>query len=155
MGPCGQRPTPTDGAGPSKIVASSHESRAGNARDRKGRRGRNGGMGDGKKRKQRKRLARRIPLSHCKHCNNSSSSNRALAMTHAASTGVVDNETFYDIGHRNVDFVDSPTLADLAVYDFLGSLFTGLKALGVAEFPKVLAVAEALARTRMWSPISK
>ena len=55
--------TPTDGARPSKSVASSHESRAGNARDRKGRRGRKGGMGDGKQRKQRKRLARRIPLS--------------------------------------------------------------------------------------------
>ena len=130
-------------------VASSHESRAGNARDRKGRRGRNGGMGDGKKRKQRKRLARLIPLSHCKHCNNcSSSSNSALAMTHAASTGTVDNETFYDIGHRNVDFVDSPTPADLAVYDFLESPFPGLKALGVelAEFSKVLAVAEAVAK---------
>ena len=48
VGPYGQRPTPTDGAGPSKSVASSHESRAGNARDRKGRRGRKGGMGDGK-----------------------------------------------------------------------------------------------------------
>ena len=69
-------------------------------------------------------------------------------MTHAASTGTVDNETFYDIGHRNVDFVDSPTLADLAVYDFLESPFTGLEALGVelAEFPKVLAVAEAVAK---------
>ena len=114
VGPYGQRPTPTDGARPSKSVASSHESRAGNARDRKGRRGRKGGMGDGKKRKQRKRLARRIPLSHCKHCNHcnhcsncrSSSSNSALAMTHTASTGTVDNETFHDIGHRNVDFMD-------------------------------------------------
>ena len=85
---------------------------------------------------------RRIPLSHCKHHNNSSSSNGALAMTDAASTGTVDNETFYDIGHRNVDFVDSPNPADLAVYDFLESPFARPKTLGVelAEFPKVLAV---------------
>ena len=124
VGPYGQRPTPTDGTRPSKSVASSHESHAGNVRDRKGCRGRKGGMGDGKKRKQRKRLARHIPLSHCKHCNHrnncSSSSNRALAMTHAASTGTVDNKTFF--------CVDGP--ADLAVYDFLGSPFTGRKALG-------------------------
>ena len=61
-------------------------------------------------------------------------------MTHTASTGTVDNETFF--------CVDGPTLADLAVYDFLESPFTGLKALGVelAEFPKVLAVAEAIAK---------
>ena len=41
-----------------------------------------------------------------------------------------------------------PTLANLAVYDFLESPFTGLKALGVelAEFHKVLAVAEAVAK---------
>ena len=35
VGPYGQRPTPADGARPSKSVASSHESRAGNARDRR------------------------------------------------------------------------------------------------------------------------
>ena len=88
VGPYGQRPTPTGRTRPSKSVASSHESRAGNTRDRKGCRERKGGMGDGKKRKQRKRLARRIPLSHCKHCNNCSnrsSSSSALAMTHAVS----------------------------------------------------------------------
>ena len=41
-----------------------------------------------------------------------------------------------------------PTLANLALYDFLESPFTGLKALGVelAEFPKVLAVAETVAK---------
>ena len=127
VGPYGQRPTLADGARPSKSVASSHESRAGNARDRKGRRGRKRGMGDGKQRKQRKRLARLFPLSHCKHCNHrnncsNSSSNSALAMTHAASTGTVDNKTFF--------CVDGPTLADLVVYDFLGSPFTGRKALG-------------------------
>ena len=43
-------------------------------------------------------------------------------MTHAASTGTVDNKTFL--------CVDGPTLADLVVYDFLGSPFTGRKALG-------------------------
>ena len=44
--------------------------------------------------------------------------------------------------------VDGPTLADLVVYDFLESPFPGLEALGVelAEFPKVLAVAEAVAK---------
>merc|ERR1712064_154284 len=44
--------------------------------------------------------------------------------------------------------VDGPTLADLAVYDFLESPFPGLKALGVelAAFPKVLAVAQAVAK---------
>ena len=120
MGPYGQRPTPTDGARPSKSVASSHECRAGNARDKKGRRGRKGIIGDEKKRKQRKRLTRCIPLSHCN--SSSSSSNSALAMTHAASTGTVDNKTFF--------CVDGSTLADLAVYDFLGSPFTGRKALG-------------------------
>ena len=34
VGPYGQRPTPTDGARPSKSVASSHESRAGHVRHR-------------------------------------------------------------------------------------------------------------------------
>ena len=38
MGPYGQRTAPADGVRPSKSVASSHESRAGNARDRTGRR---------------------------------------------------------------------------------------------------------------------
>ena len=43
---------------------------------------------------------------------------------------------------------EGPTLADLAVYDFLESPFPGLKALGVelAAFPKVLAVAQAVAK---------
>jgi glutathione S-transferase len=43
---------------------------------------------------------------------------------------------------------DGPTLADLAVYDFVESPFPGLKALGVelAAFPKVVAVAEAVAK---------
>ena len=46
-------------------------------------------------------------------------------MTHAASTGTVDNKIFF--------CVDGPTLADLAVYDFLGSPFTGRKALILSQ----------------------
>jgi glutathione S-transferase len=44
--------------------------------------------------------------------------------------------------------VDGPTLADLAVYNFLESPFPGLKALGVevTNFPKLIAVAEAVAK---------
>ena len=49
-----QRPTPTDGARPSKSVASSHESRAGSARDRMGRRGRKGETGAREKRREEK-----------------------------------------------------------------------------------------------------
>ena len=78
VGPYGQRPTLTDGARPSKSVASSHESHAGSARDRTDRRGRKGEMGardNGEKRKQH--LARCLPLSNhnsttfthvCEHC---------------------------------------------------------------------------------------
>ena len=79
--PHGKRTTLEDGARPSKSVASSHKSRAGNALDKKGLGGRKGEMGDGKQRKQR--LARRLQLSHCKHCNSntsSSSSDGALAV---------------------------------------------------------------------------
>ena len=75
VGPYGQWTSPADGERPSKSVASRHESRAGNARDRKGRRGRKGRMGDEKKRKQRKRLTRCIPLSHCNNNCNSTSNN--------------------------------------------------------------------------------
>ena len=36
-------------------------------------------------------------------------------MTHTAFTGTVDNETFYDISHRNVDSMDGVNkFADLA-----------------------------------------
>ena len=45
VGPYGQRPTPADGARPSKSVASSHEGSAKSTRDRTGRRGRKGDMG--------------------------------------------------------------------------------------------------------------
>ena len=78
MGPYGQRPTLTDGARPSKSVASSHESRAGNARDRKSRGERKGEMGvrdNGKKRKQ--------------HPGSSGSSNSAPAVTEEVHTGVL------------------------------------------------------------------
>ena len=57
------------------------------------------------------------------------------------------NTTFPTKKGPNVHDV-RPTLANLAVYDFLELPFAGLKALGVelAEFPKVLAVAEAVAK---------
>ena len=83
VGPYGQRPTPADGARPSKSVASSHESSARSARNRTGRRGRKGEMGardNGEKRKQH--TARCLPFpkqrkcdSHCNKCHHSSSSN--------------------------------------------------------------------------------
>ena len=63
--------------------------------------------------KRKQRLARRLPLSHCNHCNNRSSRRQQLQRqcacndAHGFHRGMVDNETFYDIGHRNVDFMDS------------------------------------------------
>ena len=71
VGPYGQWPTPADGARPSKSVASSHESRAGNAGDRTGRRERTGEMGardHGEKRKQY--TARRLPFPNSNNSNN-------------------------------------------------------------------------------------
>ena len=90
VGPYGQRPTLTDGARPSKSVASSHESRAGNARDRKSRGGRKGEMGardNGKKRKQH--LTRCLPLSHHNSPGSSGGSNSAPAVTEEVNTGVL------------------------------------------------------------------
>ena len=91
VGPKGQRPTLTDGARPSKSVASSHESRAGNARDRKSRGERKGEMGardNGKKRKQH--LTRCLPLSHHNNPGSSgSSSSSAAAVTEEVNTGVL------------------------------------------------------------------
>ena len=90
MGPYGQRPTSADGARPSKSVASSHESRAGNARDRKGRRERKGEMGGrehGEKRKQH--TARCLPLPNSNNPGSSGSSNSAPAVTEEANTAVL------------------------------------------------------------------
>ena len=109
VGPSQQRASPADGERPSKSVARGRKDRAGSARHGKGRRVRKGETGARENREKRKQLfARRLPLSHCNHCSSRSSncSDSALAMTHTASTGMVDNETFYDIGHRNVDFMD-------------------------------------------------
>ena len=84
---------------------------------RRVRKGETGARGNREKRKQH--LARRLPLSQCHHCNNRSSRSRncsdsTLAMMHTTSTGMVDNETFHDIGHRNVDFMDGVSeFADL------------------------------------------
>ena len=90
VGPYGQRPTLTDGARPSKSVASSHESRAGNARDRQSRRGRKGEMGareHGERRKQD--TARCLPLPNSNNPGSSGSSNSAPAVTEEANTGVL------------------------------------------------------------------
>ena len=84
VGPYGQRPTLTDGARPSKSVASSHESGAGSARDRMGRRGRKGETGARENGEQRKQpFARCLPLTHCNHRSSRSSncSDSALAVT--------------------------------------------------------------------------
>ena len=75
VGPSQQRTTPADGARPSKSVASSHQGRAGSARDGKGPRERKGEMGAREDRKQH--LARHFPLqpnsrSSCSNCSNSS-----------------------------------------------------------------------------------
>ena len=81
VGPSQRRTTPADGARPPKSVASSHQGRAGSARDRKGRRERKGETGARENRQNRKQhLARRLPLSHSSHYN-SSSSNAAAPMT--------------------------------------------------------------------------
>ena len=108
---CGRRET---------VEKSGRKGRAGSARHGKGCRGRKGETGARENREKRKQhLARRLPLSHCNHCNNrsrrsSNCSDSALAMTHTASTGMVDNETFCDIGHHNVDFMDGVSeFADL------------------------------------------
>ena len=81
VGPGQQRTTLADGAGPSKSVASSHESRAGSARDGKGLRGRKGEMGAREDRKQH--LARHFPLQPNSRSSNSRSncSNSAPAVT--------------------------------------------------------------------------
>ena len=125
VGPYGQRPTLTDGASPSKSVASSHESRAGSARDRTGRRERKGERGardNGEKRKQY--TTRCLPLPKRKHNtrNNSNqhsnrsnpysrsgSSSSAFAVTDTDTTVMVDNVTVYDTYHRNVDVYDLET----------------------------------------------
>ena len=65
VGPYGRRPTLTDGARSSKSVTSSHENRAGSARDRTDRRERKGEMGardNGERRKQH--LTRCLSLSN-------------------------------------------------------------------------------------------
>ena len=102
----GQRTALADGARPSTSVASSHESRAGSARDRTGRRERQGEMGarvNGEKRKQH--AARRIPLPNRKHrkhnnCGRSSSSNGSCSRSDAASVTTVPVFVAIDGGHQ-------------------------------------------------------
>ena len=99
VGPYGQRPTLTDGARPSKSVASSHESRAGNARDRKSRRGRKGEMGAREHVEKRKQdTARCLPLPNSNNTGSSGSSNSALAVTEEANTGVLKLKRSCDRG---------------------------------------------------------
>ena len=75
VGPSQQRTTPADGARPLKSVASSHQGRAGSARDGKSRGERKKGVGEGRYRKKRKQ--------HVAHCAapaiNSSSAPAAAA----------------------------------------------------------------------------
>ena len=81
--PCGRRTTHADGARPSTSVASSHEGRTGNARDRTDRRERKGEMGardNGEKRKQH--LARCLSLS-----NHSNNSNDTFSTNNSSSNG--------------------------------------------------------------------
>ena len=60
MGPSQQRTSPSDGERPSKSVASSHQGRAGSARDGESRRERKKGVGEGGDRKKIKQ--------HVAHC---------------------------------------------------------------------------------------
>ena len=88
MGPSQQRTTLADGARPSKSVASSHQSRAGSARDGKGRRGRKGEMGETGRveRKRKQHVAHRIPLPYQHNSINPTAAAATAAATAATAS---------------------------------------------------------------------
>ena len=85
VGPYGQRTTPTDGARPSKSVASSHESRAGNARDRTGSQGEKGREWEHEKRGEEETQHVLHVVFHFPDCNNNVTATATSATTSSSS----------------------------------------------------------------------